>query len=526
LWRLWRMDTSARKWVLLLIFHISIFFILPLLRFALSRRIGETAQGRHILLPTVAAVIILIVWGLEVTIPQRWQRWVFPIIIAGFVAWTGAHVDRLIKFTPVPVPMRTVPQAAEWLPHKINAKFGDAVELVSYEINAQPDLGLLQVNLAWRSLAHVKENYLLRVSLLDSEEQVVSYWLGYNGRGIVPTLAWDPGDAVFDRLTLPIGGLPAGNYTLQVQLADSMGSLTVYRGNADQNVSDGQISQNTYLPLTDILLEQRANQSFSRSIEIMGEQMINPVKVDFDLWQADGPDRSNQPTYHYPATISIITSRNDLDLALIDDTGREWSTPSSEDNIHTFVIGPRWQSGNYRLQVTLQENNVSIGQRVSEPLLKVENWWEREFEAPVIENVKEANFANQIMLLGYKLPQLRVKAGEAFPITLYWQAPAERSPQASFTQFNHLLDSEGTLRGGYDRQALEYYDTLLWTPGEVVIDGYTVKVDANAPPGSYYLNVGYYLTVGESAVNLPLVVDGQMTDVSGVTIGPIEVTEP
>ena len=34
------------------------------------------------------------------------------------------------------------------------------------------------------------------------------------------------------------------------------------------------------------------------------------------------------------------------------------------------------------------------------------------------------------------------------------------------------------------------------------------------------------LIVGESAVNLPLVVDGQMTEVSSVTIGPLEVVSP
>jgi hypothetical protein len=236
----------------------------------------------------------------------------------------------------------------------------------------------------------------------------------------------------------------------------------------------------------------------------------------------DGPNRSDRPAFRYPATISIVTSRPDLDLALIDEAGQAWPATSNEANIHTFVIGPRWQSGTYRLRVSLRDD---LGQTVSEPLLKVENWWERRFEAPLIETALKANFANQIMLLGYHLPRARVKAGESFPITLYWQAPADRSPQASFTQFNHLLDSQGSVWGGYDRRPLEYYDTLLWAPGEIVVDGYTVPVDANAPPGQYYLNVGYYLTVGESAVNLPLVENGQMTDPTSVTIGPVEIRE-
>jgi hypothetical protein len=165
-------------------------------------------------------------------------------------------------------------------------------------------------------------------------------------------------------------------------------------------------------------------------------------------------------------------------------------------------------------------------QTAGKAILKVENWWKRRFERPAIASPVEANFANQVRLLGYTLPENQIKAGEAFPLTLYWQAPPDMSPQADFIQFNHLLDHQGNLWGGYDRQPLEYYSTLLWAPGEVVVDGYTVPVAADAPPGEYYLDVGYYLRVGESAVNLPLVVDNKMTDISSITIGPIQVVAP
>ncbi|RME74379.1 MAG: hypothetical protein D6784_10025, partial [Chloroflexi bacterium] len=84
---------------------------------------------------------------------------------------------------------------------------------------------------------------------------------------------------------------------------------------------------------------------------------------------------------------------------------------------------------------------------------------------------------------------------------------------------------DGRLHGGYDRRPLEYYSTLLWAPGEVVVDGYAVPVDVDAPPGQYWLDVGFYLTVGEAAVNLPLVQNGQMSDVTSVRIGPVEVVE-
>jgi hypothetical protein len=265
----------------------------------------------------------------------------------------------------------------------------------------------------------------------------------------------------------------------------------------------------------------------------------DPVDLTFALWQANGPvEPSPHPTshipypvYRYPATISLIVSHppleeTTLEVELVDATGQAWPATRSDANIYTFVIGPRWQSGDYRVRVTLQQEGQAIGESTSEPALAVENWWPRHFAAPQIATPQAANFADQLKFLGYKLPQKQVKPGESFPLTLYWQAPTDRSPQADFIQFNHLLDSNGELHGGYDRRPLEYYSTLLWAPGEVVIDGYAVPVAADAPPGEYYLSVGYYLILGESAVNLPLVVDGQMSQTSSVTIGPVEVVGP
>lgn len=519
LWRLWRADQAARVWLALLVFHIAVFFVLPLLRFGLSRRLGETAQGRHILIPAAAAVVGLIVWVLASTIPARWQGWVFSFIVVGMIGWTGAHLHRLNTFEPLPVPLRTLPQAAEWLPDPVHAQFGDVAELVSYNLDSGQDR--LALTLAWRSVAPTNESYLLTVNLVDDQGQIVSYWTGYNGHGRLPTLAWDPGDVVFDRLALPLSGVAAGTYRLQIQLTGNGGPVTV---------SQDKVEAGNILSPVEVSLSEVSDLVFSHRLILAGSD--GPLEIPFAIWQADGPAQpGSQPTFRYPATISIVLADIGLDetvlkLSLIDESGQIWPTHQHQVNIDTFVIGPRWPSGEYRLQMALQNGAGETGQATSEPILTVENWWERQFEVPDIAQDLEANFADQLLMLGYKLPNYQVKAGEAFPITIYWQAPPTMAPQADFTQFNHLLDRFGSLRGGYDRRPLEYYNTLLWAPGEVVVDGYTVPVAADAPPGDYYLSVGYYLPVGESAVNLPLVVDGQMTDVSSVTIGPIEVVRP
>ncbi|MBE7470374.1 MAG: hypothetical protein DPW09_32690 [Anaerolineae bacterium] len=510
LMRLWRMSPASRQWLLLMAGHIAIFLILPLIRFTLSRRLGQTAQGRHILIPAAAAIVGLLVWGVATVVPPRWQRWVFGLLIIGFVGWTAAHLYRLDTYAAPLLPLRTLPQAAEWLSRPARVQFGETLELVSYEIEPQPEPGQLRLQLAWRSLAYMNENYLLKVSLLDRQGQVVSHWLGYNGQGRLPTLAWDPGDVVFDRLALPLPNLPAGDYKVQVQLISQAGPLPVS--------GQGQVST-TSLELTEISLAE-----VSRLVLPERMSLADSDPLAFALWQTDGPTETTYPpNYRYPATISVVVEPDAVThLYLVDETGREWPANQAEANIFTFVIGPRWPSGPYQLKAVVESEGRAA---TTEPVLTVENWWPRNFEIPPISTPQEANFANQLKFLGYKLDQNWVKAGEALPLTLYWQAPPGRSPQADFMQFNHFLDNQGTLHGGYDRRPLEYYSTLLWSPGEVVIDGYSVPVAADAPPGPYYLNVGYYLIIGESAVNLPLVVNGQMSSVTTITIGPIEVIE-
>ncbi len=543
LWRLWQTDKTARKWMILFAFHSALFVILPFIRFWLTRRLSVAAQGRHIFIPAAAAVMALLVWGLATAIPRRWPRPVFAIIIVALIGWTGVHLYRLATFVPPPLPLRTNPQAAEWLSQPTNVQFGEAIKLVSYNIDPQPEQGELHLDLAWQALGHINENYLLQVELINSEGQVVSYWIGYNGQGRVPTLAWDSGDSVFDRLVLPLPNLPVGNYAIQVMVLSQAGPLNVLE---ETSQTSGESEPIDFLSLTTISLNTPSTLNLSKNTEIIGEGLSAPIQVNFNLWPANDlvkaiqnpkpilsgaqgaqaeVSKTQNPEYRYPGTISILTSFDGVDLALIDPSGQAWPPTRSRANIHTFVIDPRWQSGDYNLQITLNEDDVVVGQTISNSVLRVENWWKRHFSVPDIAVPMEANFANQVKFLGYKLPQTEVRAGEAFPLTLYWQAPPNRPPQADFIQFNNLLNSEGELRGGYDRQPLEYYSTLLWAPGEVVIDGYAVPVDADAPPGEYYLDVGYYLTIGESAVNLPLVVDGQRTDVSSVTIGPIEVVD-
>ncbi len=124
------------------------------------------------------------------------------------------------------------------------------------------------------------------------------------------------------------------------------------------------------------------------------------------------------------------------------------------------------------------------------------------------------------MLMGYDLPSRRVRAGESFPITVYWQSLSFDND--FYRQANQLLDSQLRRMGGFDRPPL-LSNTACWDPGDVLVDPYPVPVSPDAPNGVYHLLIGLYTGEGEDARFLRLVQDGAETEVENATIGPIKV---
>ena len=134
-----------------------------------------------------------------------------------------------------------------------------------------------------------------------------------------------------------------------------------------------------------------------------------------------------------------------------------------------------------------------------------------------------ANFGDKIMLVGYDLPSRRVKAGESFPIIVYWQSLSFDND--FYRQANQFLDSQLRRMGGFDRPPL-LSNTACWEPGDVLADPYPVPVSSDAANGVYHLLIGLYTGEGEDARFLRLVQDGAETEVENATIGPIKVGGP
>jgi 4-amino-4-deoxy-L-arabinose transferase-like glycosyltransferase len=145
-------------------------------------------------------------------------------------------------------------------------------------------------------------------------------------------------------------------------------------------------------------------------------------------------------------------------------------------------------------------------------------------EIPPISVPVKANFSGKLTLLGYDLPVRRAEPGGTFPLTLYWQAMTQLDQ--TYVVFNHLLDQQQRNWGGYDRWPQETANTILWHPGEIVIDTFNLPVNPNAPSGIYTIDLGLYNQADLTATPLPLIQDGRALDQNGVRIGPVKVGGP
>lgn len=487
----------------LLFLHCLLSLPFMLIRLFGARDVLEAVQGRHLLFLSGPALAVLLIWGVA-----RGVQWVLPAkrqvhyfvctMLLGFLL--AAAIGQLIYMAQIyakPAPVRTTAYVAALGANLApNITLPGGAKLLDFTVTpvSQGDwltrlfnpgvASVLQVVLTWQGGPEpAPDDYKLELALVDMQGRFRANWLAYQTQAAYPTRAWEAGDIVRDEGWLPVGGLEMGDYELRLRILDetqpmiNWQTLTTYSvpGTIEApNQPEWTLWRNGIIHPTAPLFSERETAQLT---------FTNPQSPITNL-QLIGPD--NIP--HPPAS-----------------AGSAWVN---------FIIEPDWPPGDYRLHPN------------GEVLFRVAPG-RRNFQPPTIAHPLEVNFESQIQLLGYDLPTRRVKTGDSLPITLYWQALQWLGED--FVIFVRLLDNEQhSVWGGYDRLAKENYSTLFWAPGEFISDGFAVPVAADAPPGVYVLNLGWYRRVNGQAESLTIVdpATGQPTATTSVTIGPIKVDGP
>ncbi|MCS7070587.1 MAG: glycosyltransferase family 39 protein [Anaerolinea sp.] len=120
-------------------------------------------------------------------------------------------------------------------------------------------------------------------------------------------------------------------------------------------------------------------------------------------------------------------------------------------------------------------------------------------------------FGDWARYLGYDIGGLDLWPGRRVIFHTFWEVL--RPPDRDWTLYVHLLDQRGELLANWDGPVNPtrdgyYYSTLLWEPGEFVIDERIIELPLETPPpgSGYRLVVGFYdLRTGE---RVPVIVDG------------------
>jgi 4-amino-4-deoxy-L-arabinose transferase-like glycosyltransferase len=110
--------------------------------------------------------------------------------------------------------------------------------------------------------------------------------------------------------------------------------------------------------------------------------------------------------------------------------------------------------------------------------------------APTVRAL-QANFDDQLEIVGYDFKQDRLSPGSDLVVNLHWQARTALSE--AYTGFLHLISPDGRLIAQDDHElGRGVYRTFVWQAGEVIREKYTLALPQDTPAGDYALRVGAY----------------------------------
>jgi 4-amino-4-deoxy-L-arabinose transferase-like glycosyltransferase len=220
----WRRFLSHERWTIL---GLALWFGLVVLGWA-RWNIMTPAPGGRLLFPALPALAILLALGVHTVL-----SWVIrPVVILLFLLalWTAADILPAF-YAPPP----RYPDAAAVRPqHPIDARFGESIRLLGYDLRTRETDRFLDITLYWQSTAPITEDYVLALQLVSpvpGDDTLRWTYDTWPGRGNYPTSAWRPGEVIRDRyrFRLPAADFPTQAWDLQLVLYKSeQGGLPVW----------------------------------------------------------------------------------------------------------------------------------------------------------------------------------------------------------------------------------------------------------------------------------------------------------
>jgi 4-amino-4-deoxy-L-arabinose transferase-like glycosyltransferase len=419
--------------------------------------------------------------------------------------------------------------------HPLLVDYADGPQLLGYDLPAELYRGeTIPIYLYWRIPSDQTDlpNRLdfVQVSLQDSQGtqwQKSSTLLGY------PQASWRSEDRFMQLVLLEIpAGMPPGEATLRVDIHDSDGNLYPIVGattpDSPLNQSDPLVIRSRpvadYQPPADVpifadqvvlenaTLSTNLTPGLDVNISLDWAALTPPAadyQVQFQLWAPD----ANEPLLSQ--TRAIWPGVYPLS---------QWQAGEQVSSAHTLAIPldiPTDAPLELRINL-LDANGAPLPLTQGSAKLADMTWVLREhsFTVPEITYPLEAQFGDDIRLLGYELKSANGRTGENLHLTLIWQAI--NTPAAHYTVFNHIPASDGTMQGQLDGPPSgDAWLTGTWLPGEIIRDERVIPLRDDAVNGRYPLLLGLYNS--RDGVRLPVTVNSQPQPGDQLVLTEIEI---
>jgi hypothetical protein len=366
--------------------------------------------------------------------------------------------------------------------------FEVGIDLLGADVEEDP-LGraLHHVTLHWQAETAVEQNLVVGLRLVDADGDV--RWRGEGGRpvnGLYPTNAWRPGVPVSDYHEVAIPAwLPPGPYVLEVGLFAPFGHRDA---GADEDST-------AWLSL------QRLDVEPPSDPEPLSEQVL--YGLGDGVWLT-GFDAPNEITAGAPFVVDLAwrgvgeEERVQLWWAALpglpgaDSRAGEARFDLTEGMLRSrHTIAAPTRAGGYALRVGLGDGET-VAPRARCGWLTAPESSCSLIEVQVLsKEAGLASFGERILLLDAVAPQDRALPGDVVQVTLRWRGL--RAMATDYTVFVHLVGPDGRLHGQTDSWPVEgTFPTSQWVPGREISDPYAVRLEADAPPGTYRVEVGLY----------------------------------
>ena len=383
--------------------------------------------------------------------------------------------------------------------HPVDVTLGGAVHLMGYELADEvvhADDPLF-VTLYWEVLAPISGDYNVYVRLTDDSGNVFGQVDRLPLGGLLRTDKWQPGSYIRDDYRLRLRpGAPPDVYYLEVAMYSFTTGETF---GLARNIGRVEVMPaRTFASIEELAIERPLRSELAPGVELLGYRLgatkLGPgERLPVTLyWHATG-----RPATDY-AVVFEARSIGGRDGGVWTETlGSElypthkWRRGEVLVSLHQLQMPPYARTDTYMLTVRLLDtaSGQTIGREILGKLEFVER--PRYFETPQVQYPVGADLDEVAQLIGYDLPQRSVRAGETFPITLYWRALGET--RTSYTVFIHVVGPDGVIRGQWDSiPSAGTLPTTGWIKGEVITDRYMVPMAKDAPPWEYTILVGMY----------------------------------